>query len=225
MHFEIILNIMSNLNRSNFQAHPFHLVSPSPWPLYTSISLLTLTTSAVLSFHGFAYAGYNLFLSLMSLVLSMSFWFRDIIAEGKLNLKSTILFNYNLNIARAIPVEDLEKSLNDYKVKNNIKVFKNNDNLGYYLAGLLEGDGHISLPSLGVTTLNRVLNPRIVFTSHINNLSMYAFIQSELGNIGRFQTSGNNVLRFIIGDIRGIMLLINLMHGKLRTPKIEGLMI
>ena len=210
---------MLNLNRSNFQAHPFHLVSPSPWPLYTSISLLSLTTSAVLSFHGFAYAEYNLFLSITSLVLSMSFWFRDIIAEGTLNLKNTILFYYNLNIARAIPVEDLEKSLKDYKVKNNVKVFKNNNNLGYYLAGLLEGDGHISLPSLGVTTLNRVLNPRIVFTSHINNLSMYTFIQSELDNIGRFQTSGNNVIRYIIGDIKGIMTIINLMHGKLRTPK------
>ena len=64
---------MSNLNRSNFQAHPFHLVSPSPWPLYTSISLLSLTTSAVLSFHGFAYAENNLFISILSLVLSMSF--------------------------------------------------------------------------------------------------------------------------------------------------------
>lgn len=210
---------MLNLNRSNFQAHPFHLVSPSPWPLYTSISLLSLTTSAVLSFHGFAYAEYNLLMSLTSLILSMSFWFRDIIAEGKLNQICTRLFNYNLNIARAIPVEDLEKSLNDYKVINNIKVFRNNNNLGYYLAGLLEGDGHISLPSLGVTTLNRVLNPRIIFTSHINNLGMYAFIQSELGNIGRFQTSGDNAVRYIIGDIKGIMLFINLMHGKLRTPK------
>ena len=47
----------------------------------------------------------------------------------------------------------------------------------------------------------------------------YAFIQSELGNIGRFQTSGENVIRYIIGDIKGIILLINLMHGKLRTPK------
>ena len=129
--------------RKNFQDHPFHLVSPSPWPLYTSISLLSLTTSAVLSFHGFAYAGNNLIMSLISLVLSMSFWWRDVIAEGTLNLKNTILFNYNLNIARAIPVEDLEKSLNDYKVKNDIKVFKNNNNLGYYLAGLLEGDSHI----------------------------------------------------------------------------------
>jgi hypothetical protein len=210
---------MLYLNRSNFQAHPFHLVSPSPWPLYTSISLLSLTTSAVLSFHGFAYAEYNLMLSLTAVILSMSFWWRDVIAEGILNLKSKILYNYNLNIARAIPVENLEKCLNDYKIKNNTEVFKNNNNLGYYIAGLLEGDGHISLPSLGVTTLNRVLNPRIVFTSHIDNLGMYAFIKSELGNIGRFQNSSDNVIRYIIGDIKGIMLLVNLMHSKLRTPK------
>ena len=124
-----------------------------------------------------------------------------------------------MNIAKAIPVEDLKKSLNDYKVKNNIEVFKNNSNLGHYLAGLLEGDGHISLPSLGVTTLNRVLNPRIVFTSHINNLGLYAFIQSELGGIGRFQITGTNNLRYIIGDKKGILLFINLIHGKLRTPK------
>jgi len=113
---------MLNLNRSNFQAHPFHLVSPSPWPLYTSISLLSLTTSAVLSFHGFAYAGNNLIMSLISLVLSMAFWWRDVIAEGTLNLKNTILFNYNLNITRAIPVEDLEKSLNDLSITTPQKV-------------------------------------------------------------------------------------------------------
>ena len=77
---------MLNLNRSNFQAHPFHLVSPSPWPLYTSISLLSLTTSAALSFHGFAFAEYNLIMSLMSVTLAMAFWWRDVIAEGKLNL-------------------------------------------------------------------------------------------------------------------------------------------
>ncbi|KAF2647097.1 hypothetical protein K491DRAFT_615156 [Lophiostoma macrostomum CBS 122681] len=63
---------MLNLNRGNFQAHPFHLVSPSPWPMYTSISLLTLTTSAVLSFHGFDYAENNLLVGLTALVLSMA---------------------------------------------------------------------------------------------------------------------------------------------------------
>ena len=131
---------MLQLNRSNFQAHPFHLVSPSPWPLFTSISLLSLTTSAALSFHGFSVAEYNLMLGLMSVMLAMSFWWRDVIAEGKMYLNRKIRFNYNLNVARAIPVENLEKWLNDYKVNNN-KVFENNNNLGYYLAGLLEGDG------------------------------------------------------------------------------------
>ena len=87
---------MLNLNRSNFQAHPFHLVSPSPWPLYTSISMLSLTTSAVLSFHGFAYAENNLLLSITSLILSMSFWFRDIIAEG------TYIGNHTLAVQRGL---------------------------------------------------------------------------------------------------------------------------
>ena len=49
---------MLNLNRNNFQAHPFHLVSPFPFPLYTSIISLSLTTSAVLSFHKFAWGLY-----------------------------------------------------------------------------------------------------------------------------------------------------------------------
>jgi hypothetical protein len=40
--------------------------------LYTPISLLSLTTSAALSFHGFAYAEYNLMTSLTSWILSIS---------------------------------------------------------------------------------------------------------------------------------------------------------
>ena len=87
---------MLNINRSNFQAHPFHLVSPSPWPLYTSTSLLTLTTSGVLSFHGFNHAKLNLLLSILCLILSMSFWFRDIISEG------TYLGNHTLAVQRGL---------------------------------------------------------------------------------------------------------------------------
>jgi hypothetical protein len=211
---------MSNIQRSNFQAHPFHLVSPSPWPLFSSISLLTLTTSAVSTFHGFSNAGYVLGIALVTVVYTMSLWFRDIISEGRVWLKRTILSIYNLNIAKAIPSKEVEKALDNYKANNNhYKLYANDNKLGYYLAGLLEGDGHISLPALGTTTLNRILNPRIVFTSHINNLGLYALIQSNLGNIGRFQLVGNNTIRYIIGDKNGIILFINLIHGKLRTPK------
>jgi len=208
--------------RSNFQDHPFHLVSPSPWPIFTSISLLILTTSAALSMHSFYNAHYLFYSGLILVISSMWFWFRDVVSEGRGTflciLKDTILNFYNLNTSKAIPTENVEKALNIYKTNNYSSLFIKND-LGYYLAGLLEGDGHISIPALGITTLNRVLNPRIVFTSHINNLGLYAFIQSELGNIGRFQITGKNVIRYIIGDKNGIILFINLIHGKLRTPK------
>lgn len=88
------------------------------------------------------------------------------------------------------------------------------------LGGEGDGDGHISIPALFKNSkLTRILNPRIVFTSHINNLGLYAFIQSELGNIGRFQLTAGNTVRYVIGDLKGIQLLISLMHGKFRTPK------
>jgi hypothetical protein len=129
---------------------------------------------------------------------------------------------YNLITARALPDQDVKRALSIYKSKSNFysAYVNNSDNFGYYLAGLQEGDGHISIPALSKnSSLTRVLNPRIVFTSHISNLALYAFIQSELGNIGRFQITGTNTLRYIIGDLKGIKILINLMHGKLRTPK------
>ena len=89
---------MTNLVRSNFQDHPFHLVSPSPWPLYTSISLLNLTTSAALSMHNFNNAYYLLYISLILLVWSMSLWFRDIISEG------TYLGNHTYAVQRGINI-------------------------------------------------------------------------------------------------------------------------
>lgn len=87
---------MTNLTRSNFQAHPFHLVSPSPWPLYTCIAMLTLTTSAVLNMHSFSNGEYFLCLAFISVILSMSLWFRDVISEA------TYLGNHTLAVQRGI---------------------------------------------------------------------------------------------------------------------------
>jgi hypothetical protein len=111
---------MLNLNRRNFQAHPFHLVSPSPWPLYTSLSILTLTTSAVLSFHGFAYAEYNLILGLTALILSMSFWWRDVIAEGTYIGHHTLAVQRGINIGVGLCLVKRRAVL---LAKNNLWVF------------------------------------------------------------------------------------------------------
>lgn len=87
---------MVNITRRNFQAHPFHLVSPSPWPLNTSTSLLATTLSAILAFQSFSLGLKVLGLAIVSLVLSMSLWFRDVISEG------TYLGNHTLAVQRGL---------------------------------------------------------------------------------------------------------------------------
>jgi cytochrome c oxidase subunit 3 len=89
---------MTNTIRSHFQDHPFHLVSPSPWPIYTSASLLGLTFTAALSMHNFYNTYYLFYIALGLVITSMSFWFRDIISE------STFLGDHTLAVQKGLNV-------------------------------------------------------------------------------------------------------------------------
>nr|YP_009945119.1 hypothetical protein [Monilinia laxa]QOE17483.1 hypothetical protein [Monilinia laxa] len=90
----------------------------------------------VLTMHGFSNANYFLTIAFISVVSSMSFWWRDVISEGKMFFKSTILSIDNFNIAKSIPIKDIEKALNIYKANNNNSILFTKNNLGQYLAGL-----------------------------------------------------------------------------------------
>lgn len=100
---------MSVAYRSQIQAHPFHLVSPSPWPIYCSISLICITTSGVSTMHNFSNAKYFLMFALISLVYSMSLWFRDITAEATYlgNHTSAVKKGLNLGVGLFIASEAL----------------------------------------------------------------------------------------------------------------------
>ena len=89
---------MSNTIRSYFQDHPFHLVSPSPWPYQTSISLFVITVSAALSMHNFHNLYILLWLDFFIIISSMFFWFRDIISEGTFLGDHTLAVQKGLNL-------------------------------------------------------------------------------------------------------------------------------
>ncbi len=84
--------------RSNFQDHPFHLVSPSLWPLYTSICLFTLTVNGALSMHNFYNAYYLVYIAVFLVISSMFFWFRDVITEGTFLGDHTLAVQKGLNL-------------------------------------------------------------------------------------------------------------------------------
>lgn len=80
----ILMNLSLNVKKikDQFQAHPFHLVDNSPWPILISFSIFYMLLGAVLYMQG--YDG-NLFsLGFILTLTIMNFWLGDVVAEGSL---------------------------------------------------------------------------------------------------------------------------------------------
>jgi hypothetical protein len=95
-----------------------------------------------------------------------------------------------------------------------------NIQLGYYLAGLIEGDGNISTSKTLKSPRGYILNPRIVFTFHKKELPLFEHMKNILGTGSIYKYKLNNVCYYTIYDYNGVIKIINLINGKFRTPKI-----
>jgi cytochrome c oxidase subunit 3 len=62
--------------------HPFHLVDPSPWPIFASISTFLTTIGGVMYMHAYIGGGYVLAFGISMILYSMYVWWRDVIREG-----------------------------------------------------------------------------------------------------------------------------------------------
>jgi cytochrome c oxidase subunit 3 len=62
--------------------HSYHIVDPSPWPLYTSFSALFRVFGAVLHRHGFTRGLSVFFFGILSILRNVTFWWRDVIREA-----------------------------------------------------------------------------------------------------------------------------------------------
>ncbi len=90
--------------------------------------------------------------------------------------------------------------------------------LGPYLAGLLEGDGHISL-SKSVNFKGKISYPYIAITFVNKDLPLILKLVEKYEGRLRFKNKENAIV-WIINKHEPLVKLINLMNGYLRTPKI-----
>jgi len=64
------------------QRHGFHLVDPSPWPIFASCALFGFTTGLVGWFQGFHYGAQLACLSFCGVVYVATVWWRDVLRES-----------------------------------------------------------------------------------------------------------------------------------------------
>ena len=104
-----------------------------------------------------------------------------------------------------------------------IKFRKNQSNFSYYLAGLIEGDGTIIVPKTERSDKGKDYYPSIQIVFNLKDLPLALLIQQNLGHGSLTRKKGVNAYILTINKLEGIILIVNLINGKLRTPKIHFL--
>lgn len=118
---------------------------------------------------------------------------------------------------------------------------KSKENFTTYLAGLIEGDGYIGVPKAQeceyasaydsldkLRLINRDAKGRLVYPTFqisfkTRDLPLAFMLQKELGLGSISKKKGVNASVYTINGKEGIVLLVKLINGKMRTPKINAL--
>lgn len=95
--------------------------------------------------------------------------------------------------------------------------------LGYYLAGLIEGDGNIWIPKAQRSFRDELWAPSIAITFHKKELPLFELIKSVIGGGYIYKSKSDNSCRYRIVKLEILIKVIYLINGKFRTPKINSL--
>jgi len=98
-----------------------------------------------------------------------------------------------------------------------------NINFAYYLTGLIEGDGTIHIPKTPRSSKGSLNYPSIQIVFHLKDLPLALLIQKEIGHGSISRKKGLNAYIYTVNNSSGLLLLIDLLNGKMKTNKIYAL--
>lgn len=106
---------------------------------------------------------------------------------------------------------------------NEINFNKSNLKFSSYLAGLIEGDGTIIVPTTERSAKGRINYPSIQIVFNSKDLPLALIIQQRLGHGSLSKRKGINAYLLTINNYEGLLLVVSLINGYMRTPKIHAL--
>lgn len=74
--------VIKKMIYSGNQKHLFHLVDPSPWPILTAFSAMSMLFGVVMYMHSFVNGLLTLYISIFTVLYNSVLWWRDVIREG-----------------------------------------------------------------------------------------------------------------------------------------------
>ena len=119
----------------------------------------------------------------------------------------------------------LKKDYSSYIAQSYIDNNKINYNykLASYLAGLIEGDGTIVVPKTERSLKGKLNYACVQLLFDSRDFPLALIIQKTLGHGSLSKKKGKNAYTLTINNNEGMVLLVNLINGYMRTPKIYAL--
>ncbi len=114
----------------------------------------------------------------------------------------------------------LEKKLKVCTINISSVSNDNNNNLGSYIAGLFEGDGHIWIQK---QSGKKTHNPRFCITFGLKNEALAKKLLDIIGSGFIRYKPKDNACVLVVSPVVGLKKIVNLINGELRTPKIHQL--
>jgi len=104
---KFLLNTLKNNPKIFAEQHPYHLVNPSPWPIFTSVTLLNSIIYLIGCLHDTIFYGCPFiksihFYLILGFFLVISSWFNDIILEATFEGRHTKRVQNGLYIGLAL---------------------------------------------------------------------------------------------------------------------------
>ena len=103
--------------------------------------------------------------------------------------------------------------------------YKNYNHLpfSYYLTGLIEGDGSIIVPKTERSAKGILNYASVQITFHLKDLPLALLIQKALSEGSIARKKGVNAYVLTINSYKGLILIVSILNGNMRTPKIQSL--
>lgn len=102
--------------------------------------------------------------------------------------------------------------------------FTTSPKLGSYIAGLIEGDGTFYVPQQERAPSGKLYYPAVQIAFALKDYPLTAFLRLVIGH-GSINSApgGQKAYIYTINNFVGLVALVNLINGLMRTPKIAGL--
>jgi hypothetical protein len=112
--------------------------------------------------------------------------------------------------------KNLNRSFRYYSNDNKNKL------INWYLAGLIEGDGHLNVPKVLRNSSGRLSRATIEVIFALKDAPSAEFLKRLFGG-NLFRIPNKNCIKWAIQDKNSVTFIVNCINGKFRTPKINAL--